>query len=69
MIQERLSEISAQLEDTMLIQRDILKRKEQVSPGLKAQILLLQQRQQAFKEALDMWNIVFKVFPNHPENQ
>jgi hypothetical protein len=68
MIEKRLAEISSQLADTLAIKNDILKRKEQISPGLKAQIDLLQQRQQAFKEALDLWRVVFKVYPNHPDN-
>jgi len=68
MINQRLQEISEQLDAANRIKLDIIKRKEQISPGLRDHINLLQTRQQSFKDALDLWRIMKKVYPGYGRN-
>lgn len=59
MLEERLASISEQLA-ALYIQR-----KTNPSPGLSDAIKLLEHRQLNFKDGLDLWHQMLKVYPNY----
>lgn len=64
-VRARLQEITDSLNQALLEAVNLERQKLKPSPGLRAQIQRLRVRQQAFREALEMWRTVLEVYPNY----